>query len=165
MSAAQHLWPYTFAQPNGYRFEISVGALESMWRFRQVEPHLTEAGGILLGRHLLDGSAIIVDAVTTPLPGDRRSRTTFFRGQKRHQAVIDETWLSSNGTCTYLGEWHTHPEPIPTPSIVDWTDWQRRLAADQYSEPIFFVIVGTQHLAVWEGRRSGVLCPLACVER
>jgi len=133
--------------------------------FRQTEPHMTEAGGVLLGRHLRDGSAIIVDAITTPLPGDIRSRTTFFRHQKRHQAVIDEAWLSSDGTCTYLGEWHTHPEPIPTPSMVDWADWRRRLRIDQYSEPIFFVIVGTQQVAVWEGRRSGELCPLARVER
>jgi integrative and conjugative element protein (TIGR02256 family) len=134
-------------------------------RFRQTEPHITEAGGVLLGRHLRDGSAIIVDNITTPLPGDRRSRTRFYRAQRRHQAVIDEAWHTSNGTCTDLGEWHTHPEPIPMPSGVDWTDWKRRLRSDQYSEPIFFVIVGTQQVAAWEGRRDSVLMPLPIIER
>jgi hypothetical protein len=57
---------------------------------------------LLLGRHLLDGSAIIVDAVTAPMAGDRRTRTRFHRAQRRHQAAIDAAWATSDGTCTYL---------------------------------------------------------------
>lgn len=78
MSADTFLWPYTFVSPSGLRFEISVAAWTLMQCFRQHEPHQAEAGGVLLGRHLRDGSAIIVDAITTPLPGDRQSRTRFF---------------------------------------------------------------------------------------
>lgn len=165
MSTSQHLWPCTFSRPDGYRFEISMGALQIMWRFRQIEPHLAEAGGVLLGRHLLDGSAIIVDTITTPLSDDKRTRTKFFRAQRQHQAIIDEAWRTSNSTCTYLGEWHTHPEPTPTPSSIDWADWKRRLLSDRYSEPIFFVIVGMNHLSAWEGRCNGALASLSLVQR
>lgn len=165
MSSDQILWPYTFVRPGGVHFEMSVPVQLIMQRFRQSEMYMTEAGGVLLGRHLRDGSAIIVDDVTTPLPGDKRARTRFFRAWKRHQAAIDEAWRTSNGTCTYLGEWHTHPEPSPIPSAVDWTDWQRRLVSDQYSEPIFFVIVGTKTTAAWEGRRDGSIVPLSLIQR
>ncbi len=111
---------------------------------------------MLLGRHLRDGSAIIVDAVTTPMAGDRRGRTRFHRAQRRHQELIDQAWRDSDGTCTYLGEWHTHPEPVPTPSQIDWADW-RRLRSDRYTEPLFFVIVGTQEMCAWEGWRMGLI--------
>lgn len=165
MSSDRSMWPHTFVRPGGFRFEISVPVWLIMQRFQQSEMHMAEAGGVLLGRHLRDGSAIIVDDITTPLSGDRRARARFFRAQRRHQAIIDEAWRTSNGTCTYLGEWHTHPEPIPTPSAVDWSDWQRRLVSDQYSEPIFFVIVGTKHTSAWEGRRDGGIVPLSLIQR
>jgi integrative and conjugative element protein (TIGR02256 family) len=120
----------------------------------------TEAGGVLLGRHLRDGNAIVVDAVTVPMDGDRRTRTRFHRAQRRHQAAIDAAWAASEGTCTYLGEWHTHPEPVPTPSLVDWADWRRRLRQDRYTELLFFVIVGTAAVRVWEGRRPDMFAQL-----
>lgn len=165
MNSPALIWPWSFDRLDNRRFEISVDAWAVMKRFRQTAPDAAEAGGVLLGRHLLDGSAIIVDAVTTPLPGDRRARTRFYRAQRRHQAVIDEAWRTSNGTCTYLGEWHTHPEPIPMPSAIDWADWKRRLHTDRYAEPLFFVIIGTEQVAAWEGWRDGMLLPLVRAKR
>lgn len=165
VSSSAIAWPWSFDRPGNRCFEISVDAWTVMVRFRQTALHLAEAGGVLLGRHLRDESAIIVDAITTPLPGDQRARTRFYRAQRQHQAVIDEAWRTSKGTCTYLGEWHTHPEPIPIPSAVDRADWKRRLRTDRYSDPLFFVIIGTEQVAAWEGRRNGMLIPLALVKR
>lgn len=79
--------------------------------------------------------------------------------------MIDEAWRASHGTCTYLGEWHTHPELTPIPSMIDWADWQRRLRSDRFSEPIYFVIVGLQGVVAWEGKRSGELTELLLIER
>jgi integrative and conjugative element protein (TIGR02256 family) len=79
--------------------------------------------------------------------------------------MIDQAWHISSGTCTYLGEWHTHPEPIPTPSVVDRSDWRRRLMTDQTTKPLFFVIVGMEQTRVWQGTGSGVLVLLSIVER
>jgi len=154
-------WPLIFLRPDGARFEVSIAAWQTMQGFIQQASDATEAGGVLLGRHLRDGSAIIVDAVTVPVDGDRRARTRFHRAQRRHQAAIDAAWAASARTCTYLGEWHTHPEPIPTPSSVDWADWRRRLLHDRYTEPLFFIIVGTTATRAWEGRRLDVIVSLA----
>ena len=112
---------------------------------------------MLLGRHLRDGSAIIVDMVTMPMVGDRRSRTRFYRAQRRHQAAIDAAWAESDGTCTYLGEWHTHPEPAPTPSHIDWADWHRRPQDDRSTQPLYFIIAGITATSAWEGRWQGVI--------
>ena len=164
MELQQSSWPLIFLRPDGTRLEISAAAWQIMQHFIQRAGSATEAGGVLLGRHLCDGSAIIVDSVTTPMEGDRRSRTRFHRAQRGHQAAIDAAWTASDGTCTYLGEWHTHPEAVPAPSGMDLRDWQRRLRVDTYTEPLFFVIVGIEQIRAWEGRRSGLIVPLRPIQ-
>lgn len=145
----------TFARPTGGRFQIGPEALSTLLGCMQNGPGTREAAGVLLGRHILNTEDIVVDGATRPMPGDWRTRTQFRRARRRHQIEINKAWKRSHGTCTYLGEWHSHPEPYPTPSAVDIRDWQRRLRVDIYTEPLFFVIVGTHEIRVWEGRRNG----------
>ncbi len=140
----------TFARRDGGRFQIGPGPLATFGQYVQDQEHANEAGGVLLGRHILDTSDIVVDEATGPLAGDRRHRSRFFRARRRHQSIIDRVWSESGGTCTYLGEWHTHPESEPTPSGVDWREWERKVWADQFSDSLFFVIVGIDYVCVWE---------------
>jgi integrative and conjugative element protein (TIGR02256 family) len=155
--SAEHL---TFVRSGSGYFQIGSKAFALMRHYVQDMPTKPEAGGVLLGRHILETGDIIVDRITEPMPSDRQSRFRFFRAQRLHQAAIDRAWRESGGTCTYLGEWHTHPEPHPTPSWIDWQNWQRKLRVDRFTEPIFFVIMGTRETHVWEGRRSSGLMPL-----
>ena len=151
----------TLLRANGGHFEIGPGPLATIRDYAQDVPHKLEAGGVLLGRHILNTLDIVVDLVTTPLPGDHQSRVRFFRARRRHQAAIDRAWKDSGGTYTYLGEWHTHPEPGPMPSLVDQLNWRRKLMVDRFSISLFFVIVGTEAVRVWEGRQHGThLCLL-----
>ena len=151
----------TFTRPGGGRFQIGPAAAGIIRRYVQDEPHQPEAGGVLLGRYILGTSDVIVDRATAPLPRDRQARSRFFRARRRHQDLIDRAWRESGGTCTYLGEWHTHPERIPTPSIIDRLDLRRKLLVDQFSGYLFFVVVGTEAVRAWEGqRRCTSLSPL-----
>lgn len=68
------------------RLIIVQSAVEQMLSFAQHYWWQLEAGGVLLGRHLLDSHDLVVDEVTTPKSGDRRSRFGFFRS-KRHEAL------------------------------------------------------------------------------
>lgn len=154
----------TFARVRGGRFQIGPSALALMRLYIQDAPEKAEAGGVLLGRHIARSNDIIVDNVTTPMPGDQRSRFRFSRAHQRHQEAIDLAWQESCGTCTYLGEWHTHPELSPFPSLVDQLDWQRKLRVDQFTEPIFFIIVGIAEICVWEGCCRHSLMPLRLLQ-
>lgn len=113
-----------------------------------------EAGGVLLGRRILDTSDVIIDEVTSPTPEDRRTFFSFFRSRKPHQRRIDQAWHESNGTSNYLGEWHTHPEDSPAPSQRDRRSWRKALKETIFEgDELFFVIVGSTSLCVWEGAK------------
>lgn len=138
-----------FCRPNGGRVKVPTAVLKVMKSYAQQSLSATEAGGVLLGRYIAGTNDVVVDAVTEPMPGDKRTRYSFYRAKARHQAIIDATWEESEHTCTYLGEWHTHPEASPTPSGVDTRGWCRRIREDQYDEELFFLIVGTAEVRMW----------------
>ena len=146
--------PLVFCQPDGRRIKLTASVVAQLLRYAQHQLTDKEAGGVLIGRYLCDSDDIVVDEVTEPMPGDKRGRYFFHRAQKAHQHAIEQAWQASQGTRTYLGEWHTHPEAHPTRSGVDTGDWRRKLQQDQYFERLFFVIVGTQEVRVWCGSRK-----------
>lgn len=142
----------TLARINGGRLKIGNQAVASMQTFVQDACWQAEAGGILIGRHIVDTPDVVVDSVTIPMPGDSRGRWWFYRHGRGHQQEMDNAWRESCGTCTYLGEWHTHPQPLPSPSCIDMYGWRRKLNAGDYEgDSLFFLIVGTQAVRVWEG--------------
>lgn len=142
------------------KFAIGAIPLERMLEHRQENLRQPEAGGVLVGRHLLNDRDIVVDGVTVPQIGDRRKRFSFFRSPQKHQAALDLAWQVSEGTQTYLGEWHTHPEAVPKPSPTDLKDWRRKLRQDTYTDVLLFVIVGTTELCAWEGTPAGDIMKL-----
>ena len=137
------------------RLIVVEHALKQMQTFAQHRCWDREAGGVLLGRHLLDSRDVVVDEVSTPQNTDRRSRFGFFRSTK-HEQLARQRWLQENSTSAYLGLWHTHPERDPTPSGVDQRDWQQAVAGDTYEgNRLFFPIVGTRCIRIWTLSRRG----------
>ena len=103
---------------------------------------LLEAGGILIGNYR--GPHVVVGTCTTPLPGDCRRNNLFDRRDAGHQAAALGAWERSEGTDTFVGEWHTHPVDHPNPSELDlrtWHDLLRRTSAS-----LVFLIVGRRSL-------------------
>jgi len=135
-------------------------AVEQMIAFRQRSWWQSEAGGVLLGRHLLDSNDLVVDEVTTPQNSDRRGRFSFFRS-KKHGKIAQARWLEEASTLAYLGLWHTHPEAYPTPSGVDLKDWEQALSKDTFEgKQLFFPIVGIEKIRVWSLSRDGAFFEL-----
>lgn len=144
---------------------ITEYALKKMQAFAQRYPWSKEAGGVLLGRHLLDSHDVVVDEVSTPQNTDRRSRFSFFRSYK-HEEVARERWQQELNTSAYLGLWHTHPERDPSPSGVDQLDWQRAVCSDTYEgDRLFFPIVGTHCIRIWTLSRRGTFRELKLKEK
>lgn len=152
--------PLVFSQADGSRIKLTAEVLARLQAYAQHAPDAPEAGGVLLGRYLLESNDVVVDDLTEPMPGDQRGRFFFHRAQVAHQQAIEKAWRASGGTRTYLGEWHTHPEPYPTPSGTDRRDWRRKLRHDQYFARLLFLLVGTSKIQGWSGSRTQDACPL-----
>lgn len=135
------------------RIQFGDQAWSMLQAYEQRLPTHLEAGGVLLGRRLIMSDDVVVDEVTIPMDGDERGRSRFHRARRRHQEAIQYAWDRSQGTVGYLGEWHSHPENRPTPSLVDRYNWTERLLFDRVTEPLFFVIVGIEVTEVWESYR------------
>ncbi|MGL4234767.1 Mov34/MPN/PAD-1 family protein [Tabrizicola sp.] len=97
-----------------------------------------EAGGILIGSYR--GPHVEIVDCTVPLPADRRLRFLFDRKDRGHQAAALAAWRGNDERVTAVGEWHTHPEPFPTPSMLDRMTWSRQMKTA--SHPLIFLIVG-----------------------
>lgn len=83
-----------------------------------------ENGGILLGLHNLDNEEYFINNLTFPNSDDEMGKFFFVRKKTEHQKHIKKLWKESNGVLNYIGEWHTHPEKIPSPSSVDLNTWK-----------------------------------------
>lgn len=137
------------------RFKLSCEIVNELNRHRQESRNSLESGGILLGRHIVDSNDFVVDQISTPMHGDKQTRFSFFRNSEEHQKIIDRVWNESDGTTNYLGEWHTHPELFPFPSVTDIDDWKRKLKEDIFHHCcLFFIIVGIHRIDAWEGCQS-----------
>ena len=140
----------------GAVLKLKAGVVRLLWSHRQIGSR-PESGGVLVGRRLLEGGACLVDDASPPALQDTRGRFHFERSRKPHQDFVDASWARSDGTSHYLGEWHTHPERRPTPSIVDLEDWRRLVRECEYpGDGLFFVIVGTEDVRAWSLPRDGV---------
>lgn len=139
---------------DGATGSLAVPAVKELWSWRQCGFIAREAGGVLLGFLGDESSALLVERCTVPGKGDRRSRYSFYRGP-RHQVEAEKWHQQNQGYGTQLGLWHTHPEPTPTPSRVDIDDYQQVLrTGENLPGSLLFLIVGTQQMGFWLGRRD-----------
>lgn len=102
-----------------------------------------EAGGQLFWKYADDGH-ILVGAITGPRPTDKRSRTGYKADHKQEQLEIDHFY----GEGLYLlGDWHTHPEPVASPSSLDVVAIQQIYRSSKTLAQVFF-------WQLWERDRS-----------
>src|SRR5690348_10290771 len=117
--------PYTFwCGQTSSSILIDVQAAIDLERHRQTDVHANEAGGILIGERR--GAHIWVRSISFPQPDDWATKYSFFRRSKAHQQAADSAWQSSGGAHQYVGEWHSHPESMPRPSLIDRASWMAR---------------------------------------
>lgn len=122
-----------------------------------------EVGGVLLGSYR--GRDLHVVGASAPQNGDRWSPTRFWRSPAGHQAIADAAWKRSGGLVTHIGEWHSHPEANPTPSVIDRASWHK--SRREQRRPLVFLIVGTASVCVCTSTELGTiqaLTPIDCDE-
>ena len=141
---------------HGYGRRVHVrDEVADIWHTqRQSAADAAESFGVLMGTTSVDRREIWIEKVTTPMAHDRRTRLSFELRDPGHQRTVYGVFTCSGGRAIYLGTWHTHPEPAPTPSGIDRNDWAACLRANP-GRPLAFVLVGTDQIRVFVrvGRR------------
>jgi integrative and conjugative element protein (TIGR02256 family) len=113
-------------------------ALGHMIAYRQLQDEDCEAGGQLFAR--FSEACVEVLVATGPHSQDQRTRLSFLPNrtvERREIADFHRRGLH------YVGDWHTHPEPVPNPSFVDLANIRTIFSHSQHSYgAILMVIVG-----------------------
>ncbi|WP_378942665.1 Mov34/MPN/PAD-1 family protein [Mesorhizobium sp. ANAO-SY3R2] len=101
-----------------------------------------ETGGILIGHIDSNGRAVVQEATGKPR-GSIFGWYTFVRKTRGLASLLKTRWQESQH---YLGEWHSHPGALPTPSEQDRATMRAIARDDGYCcpEPIL-LIVGTRN--------------------
>lgn len=126
---------------------ISKSVYELWLGYRQKNQCDVESCGILIGTKDMSTNHYSIESVTAPMPEDIRTKYSFIMKDSTHQQTVDRAYLDSNGTSIYLGTWHSHPQAIPVPSLVDYRDWQRCLKSNP-DRNLFFIIIGIEQIKI-----------------
>jgi integrative and conjugative element protein (TIGR02256 family) len=146
------------------RIWVGIGpqALATFDAHRQRRFYQREAGGQLFARVRDDEWAIV--AATGPRSRDRRARFSF----RPHRASEQEEIFQHHALgLDYVGDWHTHPEDVPTPSPDDLSSIAEVVRRSTHHLPGFLlVIVGRLSFpeGLWasfhsvDGARTDAIC-------
>jgi integrative and conjugative element protein (TIGR02256 family) len=121
---------------------IQPRVLTTLERNQQFRPRDTEAGGQLFGR-LIDNQ-LSVELATGPRPTDIRTRYSYKPDRRAEQVEIDRYHRQG---LLFLGDWHTHPEPCPSPSPQDLQSIREAFKeSTHHLNGLMLVIAGTLDL-------------------
>ena len=111
-----------------------------------------ESGGILLGNVYKNHCEIV--KVTKPNKYDSFGPNFFVRSKRGAQPHINKAWKKSNGTEIYLGEWHTHFEEEPKPSLTDKNLIINSLRKTKMEIDFLFLIIVGFNRTFWVGKQT-----------
>lgn len=131
---------FSYHLPNFGEIVFPAFVLAHLDRYRQKRRWHKEAGGQLFWEYMPDGKKRI-GSITGPRPSDKRTRTSYKADPNVEQQEIDDYYEKG---LYFLGDWHTHPEKIATPSGDDRRAVQEIFHSSVDPGPGFLlVVVGT----------------------
>lgn len=99
-----------------------------------------ETGGQLFAA--IEDDVWHVVTATGPRAADRRGRFYFWPDRRAEQREIDQHFASG---LIYVGDWHTHPEKVPTPSRDDIVSMENVVRESTfYTSGLLLCIVGLE---------------------
>jgi integrative and conjugative element protein (TIGR02256 family) len=101
---------------SGQTLVVADSVLQHFRKYRQTRLWHREAGGQLFA--IVSPFELYICEATGPRPTDKRTRYGYKPDRKAEQVEIKERHTR---TLQYVGDWHTHPEPIPHPSGTDYS--------------------------------------------
>jgi len=146
---------------DNFYIRINLDVLSRLNAFRQIEHYMPESGGVLIGE-VYGNNGFWIKDVTIPNKKDISSRYKFIRQDPSHQKIVENWHTKSKGTMQYLGEWHSHPEKKPSPSLIDLHSWKKlslKMGKQMGIQPFLFLILSMTDFkrdwfAVYEGTNN-----------
>lgn len=132
-----------------HKIKITSNVVEVMKSYIQYGFYSNEAGGVLIGRENLDNNNLIIEFCTEPMNKDKRLKNRFIRKDNGHIEFFQQLFYSNSGIYRYVGEWHTHPENIPSFSTIDKKNWIKINREMAHKEQYHF-IVGREQICIWK---------------
>lgn len=127
---------------SGQRLIFSPTVLAHFNKHRQTRWWQKEAGGQLFARFVLP--EIRIEEATGPRISDWRTRNSYrpdMRAEQQEIAVRHSRGLH------FIGDWHTHPEQVPAPSLRDVESMRELVTKSKHSLNAFvLVIVGRERV-------------------
>lgn len=134
-----------------YTIEIKDEVYQQLRKYAQHEGN--ELCGVLTGSQI-DDKTFRISKVSPPCVACN-SRCGCVRDASKANAFIQQDYNESEHTRVYVGEWHTHPEANPTPSLVDINSVISSFNTAERAVPfLIMMIVGTEsnYCSVYDGK-------------
>lgn len=156
-AAVELVWQY---KTQGWCISIGTGLVGRIIAMRQMRLP-SETGGMLFGIVDIPAKRIhLVDATTAP-PDSVEEPSSFVRGARGVDEIMESVQRRTAGQVRYVGEWHSHPiGTTARPSSIDamQIDWLAALTGMD-TMPALMVIAADTELAVVFARQHAELMP------
>jgi integrative and conjugative element protein (TIGR02256 family) len=133
---------------NEEKIKVCPNIINTMRKYIQ-KGDLKESGGILIGKENKSNENLIINHITVPMFKDKRKYDRFIRKDEGHIEVFKNLYKASDETLRYIGEWHTHPEAVPSFSSIDLNNWIKICKDSNYDNDYYHVIIGYEAVRIW----------------
>jgi integrative and conjugative element protein (TIGR02256 family) len=129
--------PWVFTSPAvEWELWLAPEVLRHFAKQRQTGRHAPEVGGQLFAS--FEKFRVRVTLATGPRKPDLRGRFSFQPDRSLENAEIKKRFA---GGLHFIGDWHTHPEPQPTPSALDLRSMADCFRRSKHSLAHFVMII------------------------
>lgn len=143
---------------NNLDININQSFLDVLSKYSQTL-ETPERGGVIMGKLYPNKNLVVItNIIEAPTESKRNNR--YEMDVKYIQKEINKIWKKSNGTVTYLGDWHTHPEVNPKPSLMDYYTFSKNYFNSSIDQNfLIYIILGLKiknDILIWTGVCNGI---------
>ena len=127
---------------------INSNIVKILNSYKQTLKTDNENGGVLMGElYPLSNKIIITHVLACDNTSSRRNNVNL--NTKCLQNKIIDIWEKSGGKTTYLGDWHTHPENKPSPSLIDYKTFFMNYYTSKFDQNILLYLILGKTNNIW----------------
>lgn len=128
--------------------ELDQNLVNKLLSYQQIKDNDFENGGILMGELYPKSNRIKITHILV-CEHSKNSKYALELNIKCLQKQMEKIWDESNGTITYLGDWHTHPESNPKPSYIDYKTFVKNYFVSTFEQNVLLYMILGNNKSIW----------------